>query len=351
MSVLDLAREFSEDELQDLVDGIFTARVGEEREQRLRELLEDAPPTLREDAVAENPVFADLEQVLGLMPSEAPIEEPVEEAIRERTQAERQAREAVETLIEANMGDADVLSSLARALERLDGSESDLISQERLQQLTDQDREELANAATQAALRAEPLDIADFPNLERALRRRGGRDATYFERVAEELRGDREPESLLRQDVDEDTIQNLRQFHQDVLEEAIATAEQHVEDLRSDRGRAPPSTGGVQGVPSDVGEAAVSSRVRRVVPSESRREDPITGEVFRVDVRLEQRFLSWVIDVMGDTNRFDTLYFRRAPVNRDISMEDWARLQIRAGNASVNNAENAGLPPEWFEGL
>lgn len=126
MSVLDLAEEFSPEETGELVEGITFGNVSMEREERLRELIEAAPSTLREDAIGMNPAFGDLEEALGFTRSTPPPAEPepVEDAIRERTQAEREARDAVQTLIEANMDDAEVLANLARVLERVDADES-----------------------------------------------------------------------------------------------------------------------------------------------------------------------------------------------------------------------------------
>lgn len=356
MTVLDLAESLTEDEMAELVDGIFQARVGQAREERLTELIEDAPPTLREDAVAENPAFADLERVLGLMPSEPPPEAPPgEAAIRERTQAEREARDAVEALIEGNMDDADVLRGLARALDDLDAAASGLLSQERLQQLSDADREELARAAQEAARRAEGVELGDFPALERALRRRGGRDATYFENAAAELRGDRELDTLQRQDVEPATLRDLREFHPDVLEAAIERAEANAAALR---GEAPEEeqdfvdTGGIR--PGEITERAISARVRQLVPAEERRRDPITDEPFQANPALERNFLEWVINVKGDTDRFNRHYFESSPERRRrefIAMQAWARLQVKAGNATVQSAEQAGLPSSWFSGL
>lgn len=347
MGVLDLARQLSEDEFQGLVDDIFTGQVSQEFESAIREEIEAADITLREDAFELNPAFGDLEEVLGLEPSEPvplPGEEEVE--IRERTQAEREARQAIIDLIEANMDDVEVLLDIARALEQEDASLSGLFAQRRIDTLTEMDREGLADRAHEAARTAEPLEAGDFPVLDAAVQRGGGRDATYFRNVIQELRGIRDPQTLPNQGVSADSLDDIREEHPEVVDELVARAQTIIDQLE---GRAPEAPSAVEGPAIQPrGGEQVSAAVRRVVPQQARREDPLTGETWEANVDLENRFYAWALRAKPN-NRWTSFDFRTLPENRDRSMAVWANAQVRAGNASVSSALEAGLPEEWFE--
>lgn len=358
-----LVEELTTNELADLIIGINTAEVSEEREMRLREAIQESDPTLREDAVQIEGRFRDLETSLRLEASTPPPEDPMEfdEQVRERTQAERDALQIVEDLIMANEDDPEVLADIALALERVDADESMFLSQERIEALTDQDRRSLADRARNRSRGAEELTLQDFPLLDAALAPGSGRDQAYYANVINELRGDRELSTLANQDVDEDTLENLREFHPDVLEEAIDEAQRQRDRLQrggepspriEDLDREPEQT--TEGVDVPGIERAIEARVQQIVPSTVEREDRLTGETFRANPDLERRFLAWVIETVGDTDRFDRLYFEVSPETRArdfIGMEAWARLTIQNGDSTVDQALRAGLPPEWFEDL
>lgn len=357
MGVLDLAEGLSEAEMQALVDGIFRGQVSEEREERIREAIAESDPTLREDAVELNPAFDDLERVLGLEPSEPPggplpgeAEPEAEPAIRERTQAEREARQRVIDLIEANMDDVEVLLDIARALEQREAALSGLFAQERIETLSEMDLSELAERARRTARTAEPLEVGDFPDLERALRRGGGRDVTYFENIIAELEGERDVQTLANQGVSAEQVEQLREENPSVIDAAIDRAQSAIRGLEG-RGREPERAATPTEAPAiEPGGQGVSAAVRRVVPQQPRREDPLTGETWTADVELENRFYAWALGVKPQ-NRWSAFDFRTRPVNRDISMEQWARLQVKAGNGSVTSARDAGLPEDWFDDL
>lgn len=355
MGLLDFVQGFTDDEFQTLIEGLTFGRIGPEREERLRELIEEADPTVRELALEEQPALNDIEVALGLEPTEtAPSPEEVQEAeIQQRTPSERQAFNAVRDLIRANEEDPEMLVAIATALEEQDASGTELLTQERIEALLETDREELATEAARAARMAEDVEMEDFPSLFEVTARRGGRDAVFFRNVRRELQGEQAPETIERSGGEEavEQLDEVREFHPDVLRDFVERVRNNIRALEGEGERGGgPSPPGIS--TDDVFRRGVSSRVRQMVPDEERREDPITGETFRADPSLEASFLTWVInDVKGDTDRFKRLYFEKAPANRDISMENWAQLQIDAGNSTVDEAIAAGLPRDWFEGM
>lgn len=227
MSVLDFVEELSPADIEALIEGITFGRVSLEREERLRERIEDAPPTLREDAVAVTSVFGDLEDALGLTRSMPPSDgDPAEEAIRERTAAEREARERVTDLIDANIADAEPLQGIAEALAQQDATASELLTQERIDALTTADREQLA-ARAREALQQVDFDQANFPVIDEQTRRGSGRDIAYFQRVLQELRGQRDPQTLPADELDQlGDVPDVREQFIDRVQDTIDALEQ-----------------------------------------------------------------------------------------------------------------------------
>jgi len=296
MGLLDILNEFTEEEIDNLVDAIFRGQVSVEFEEELIEAIQEADPTLREDLVAEMEAFGRLEDVLpGVERSQPPvgplpgIPEEEEPAIRERTQAERETRQRLIDLIEANVDDVEVLLDIARALEQREAAISGLFSQDRIDTLSEMDLEELVDRAREAARTAKPLELEDFPALERALRRGGGRDVSYFENIIAELEGDRRVQTLRRQGVDTEAVAEIREMHPNVVDEAVAVARQNISDLRG------PPAPAVEEVPEierpQVGRPALGRQEPFVD------ESYISGEEIVRDPGFEEWFVTLAVEL------------------------------------------------------
>lgn len=356
MGLLDILEEFTEADIDRLVEAVTFGEVSPEFEEELIDAIQDADPTLREDLVAEMPAFARLEEALpgversqppeGPLPGEPVPEEP-EETIRRRTQAEREARQRIIDLIDANREDVEVLFDIARALEQREAAISGLFSQERLETLIEPDVQELADRAREAARQAEPLEVGDFPDLERALRRGAGRDATYFENVIAELRGERDVRTLANQGVPAEEVQTIREEQPQVIDAAVDRAREALRGLRGEPvERERPA-------PAEIRREQLAEP--RPAPGEVIREDTsrISDEPITRDVGLELTFLSFIDDV-GRCRQFDCRnrdnYFRLTAGEQrrfyDFTVEEALQWLVNRGDTTVSQLRQRGFPDD-----
>lgn len=273
--------------------------------------------------------------------------------------AEQEAVDTVESLLMPTAGrDADFFFRLREALQTGNAEFSEQVTQDLLDRIPESERERLADEAVAVAERSAVAGMtrADFPEVERATEPASGRTvANYWRPLRDQLEtGDPGAQDILRsQNVPDDQIEALM-ANEDVRNEFIEKVEGQIERIRGTAEPGEPAADVVDttGVSVDP-ERAISARARQLVPG-TEREDWLTQETWRASqdrIRLEQRFVEWVLKTFGQPKRWDVADFKLQPDNRDISMRQWARLQIEAGNASASSATNAGLPAEWFEDL
>lgn len=374
--------DFTNEELDSMAAAIEAGTAPDELVRELAVLLAETPQLRLEAIGAEegaavgfddegNPVTGEGKTALGdlieaveeargpvngvAVEEEGGVEEPPEPLEPEAESAVRM----VERLLSPTAGrDPDFFFGLREALETGDASFSGQVNQETIDAIPADRRQLLADRADDLARSVAVSDMtrADFPRVEDATERRQGRTVVdYWRPLLRELEAaDPEAADILRgQGVSGEQLEALF-ANSNVLNEFIEKVQQNIEGIQGTREGAPGPSGPLPpGTGERIGQQ-ISARVRQIVPNTRRREDPISGETFSADPQLERAFLEWVINIKGDTNRFDALYFRSSPERRRrefIPMQAWARLQVTAGNASVSSATGAGLPEEWFEGL
>lgn len=345
MGLQDLLTEFSDQDLQDIAVEVREGEVSDDILDSLAAEFEALDDDRVGAAVEERPPLADVLFELGLEVPPPP-QEPVE--IEEEIEVEEVGVEnRIRTLLELAPGrsTAYYLEWVA-ALEQGDATGIG-ISQDDMDSLTDSQRENLQRLAEQRLQTVRDFDPEDFPDINRLTERGPGRSVGYFRRVLEELQGERDPETL-----PEEELQQLIDVAPDLRERFIERVQDHIERLEGggapDRGQ----TGLPGGISIDqITSAGVDEAVRNIVPNTSRREDFHTGEEFTADPEMERSFMRLVFDVEGDKGPFSRSFFKTAPDRRRNSMRAWVRGNFLAGNVSRSDLEKRGLPTEWIEDL
>jgi hypothetical protein len=358
MGLLEWAEKRSRDEVRELVEGIQSGDIDDDRRERLTELLEETDDTIVEDAIEENGAIDDLLFALEVIPPRQQQRViPDDNAVNDITPEQQSALDRVQSFLEPTSArGADFYRRLREALNLREPVPNLAITQETIANIPEEEFADLIDRADEMAeaQAAASMRLEDFPQVEDVISRRSGRTAAYFENILEELQtGDPDDAEKLRDlGVDQDRIQLLFRS-QPSLEAAIEQVQDNISALES--GRA--STGNGKEISptgsSTVENIAYDSAVKRVVPGRVRR-DWLDDEEWMADpeqVRLEQNFMEWVFRTFDQSKRWDTSDFNLKPKNRDISMQRWAVLQVRGGHADPEKGIEAGLPPEWFEDL
>lgn len=360
MTAEDALEEFTNEQLATMQAAIAAGTIEEARLEAIFDILDEATLSLLNDVAEDKPALVDLirsvENLLGREMEIIPIRlaEEGEEPGPALDGEAASAVDMIESLLMPTAGrDPDFFFRLREALETGNAEFSEQITQEQLDQIPESERQRLAERADEVARQTVigGLTRNDFPAVERATNRASGRTVeNYWEPLLEQLEtGDPDQQEILEsQGVPDDQIEALMR-NASVRNEFIEKVEGNIEAIRGPAEQQPVD----RGPAIDVSDR-ISARVRSIVPDTRQRTDPITGETFTADPDLEQRFLEFVINVRGSTDRFDTHYFRSSPARRRsefITMESWTRLQIQAGNATVREAERAGLPDEWLDDL
>jgi hypothetical protein len=299
MGLLEWAERRSQDEVREIVEGIQSDDIDDNRRKLLIALLEGTDDTIIEDAIEENGAIEDLLVALEVIPP-------------------RQQQWA------------------------LPDDDADLIDCE----------DEIAEAQA-----ATSMDLDDFPRLKQVISPGPSRSVAYFEKILEELKaGDPDEAEKLRAlgvdplFVDENRIELLFKS-KSTVGAAIEEIQENISALESGSGS---SGNGPEISPtglSTVDDIAYDTMVKRVVPGRVRR-DWLDSEDWMADperVQLEQNLMEWVFREFNHSKRWNALEFNLKPDNRDMRMAQWAFSQTREGLADPVDAIEAGLPPEWFE--
>lgn len=366
MGLVEWIDDHTSKELRTLADSIEAGDVADERVEALRELIDDADPTVREDATQANFSFALVEDALGLerTPPPAPAgpdagdgeSELVEIdnveffAAGDRLGALRQIKNLLEPTVTPTY---EYFNQFVAAFETQDPTGVSGLSQEMFDALTEFDFDRLAAKATE--LRDEEVEkqLADFPEIQNRIRRMGGRDVGYFENILAELNGEVEPTRLPA-----DSLEEIRQFS-DALFEAKETVRQHINDLQQpDRGqrgggRTAGGGGGRGGFSGGrTGEGLGPAPADR--PDLGEKEpytdtDRISGEEITRDPAFEEKFVELARD-LGRARQFDLLplppdeYFRLTPERQekfyDVTPFEFMRRSLVRDDVSKHELKN-----------
>lgn len=366
MALDDFFGSHGADDIERLADAISAGEVAQERVDTLRERIEDTERTVIEDILAEQgfqtvAAWNVLEDALGLERTTPRVGEatdpglaPEEPEVEERTEEEMEALERARDIMfrgQTQFSDAQ-LRDTKRAIESGNLEDAPVAVQGPLQRLAQEDLDTLVDEIDDALAERvgelvgedEPERTAmdQFPGIQAATDRGPGRSVPYFRGVLQELQGEKQADRLPTDELRR--VQNRSTVRQQFIEKV----EQNIAQLEAQqqrRGTQRPSISG--------GQVDMSQTARRIVPPASRR-DPSTGEQWTASpeqVQLERSFMEFVLQTKPNRNRWDDGFlFRHRPENRDISMQQWARLMVEADNASVSEATRLGLPESWFEG-
>lgn len=350
-------------DLRTLADALASDDLDSQFRSELRERIDDWPLTRLEDALLaqDDPIGAvgTFNEILDRLDLERiPAPEPTVEAPDglEIEEVDEAALEAVGEIrrFATNLSDAR-LRQLIDALEADDPGAAPGEATAHMRRLDDQAREDLVDEMrevlqereAEAERTGERTRMDRFPGIQEATDRGPGRGVSYFRGVLQELRGERDADRLPA-----DELERARR-EEAVLEQFITKAERNLGALEGPSDPAEAVTGSLGVSIDELLGGAVSQSARRVVPKQAR-HDWLVDEDWRATEQqrsLELRFMSWVVDIHGHPHRFDQSYFQLKPENRgrQIHMDAYARLQVQAGNSSVQQAVEAGLPAEWFD--
>lgn len=349
MTLLDFARSRDPDDLRTLIEGVREGEVGEDTREQLRALIEDEREETRQEAVDAQPLIADLEEALDLRPTLPPeqpavTEEELEGAIEVVDEDAERAIDKVQTLLQQGAGrDLEFFDGIRRALATADAVHTPHLSQDDVDALPEEEREQLENRAESLVDRmvVEDLELSDFPDLEDVVDRGPGRSATYFRGVIRELRGeaepDRVPEEVLEQTPDpivEDAIEEA-QANLDAIE-----AEDEEPDVAGtlDVDRTDVSPGGPSGDPSLGVDTIID-------------EDYMDGTRLERDPEFEQRFMD-LANRVGLFRRLDFEsgpddYFALKPEHQrefyDATPEEWLGRWVRGGRVTSEELRGLGF--------
>lgn len=340
MALLDWIQDHSNEDLREIVDALDAGDLPDEQVQRLRDLIQDETLTIREEAVrlTERPgeglsLFNELELALELDPTPPP--EPAIEVgdgveIAEVDEARQDALDSLDSLLQPGAGrDFQFFDSLRAALEACDASLTGMVTQETMDALSDEDCEELAERAGALASRhaASAESLAEFEEIQSALRRGPGRAVTYFEGALRELRGEESANRLPA-----DPLEQIRQAPA-ALEEAIDLAESHVDALEGDGEiqRGPE----ISPAPTERPDVGATGTVQD--------EDYLTGETITRDPQFEQKFVQFARE-LGRARDFDLFplppddYFALTERSQeklyDVTPQEFMRRSIRRGETT-----------------
>lgn len=360
MSLVDWARERSADDLQTLIDGIESGDVAEDKQDALRERLEQTDRTVREDAVAELPLIADLESVLGLRPTMPPAPTLDEDlVIEERTPDQQDAWDDVVRYANAKTTSLDELRALRDALADGTPDRAPAAVRESVRTLDQDDRDDLAEQADDAVAAQESFSEDDFPVVAAALERGPGRSTSYYRNIINELRGKRDPRTLRDQGVPDDQLDRLRERADSVRESFIEQAEAHINDLESgQQGGGRDRRSGLSGgsVFADAQDAADEARAGDDLPA-GRDDQTVdvdtdyhSGEPVMRDPDFERRFRQLTRRV-GWYSKFDMTnpdhYFRLTPKHQrkyyDFTPDEFLVYLLNRGEVSESGLRKRGF--------
>lgn len=346
-SFADWVEAKSEAELIELVGAIRDDRLDEERIERLREGIQNLSKGERQDAVAESEFVNDLERELGLEetdPFEAGVAiEPTEQV--EFLGLSPEEEEAVSNIGEVLQRSGMGVESWRQIVESLETGQavSPLISQNDLDNLPEQDRQEFLETAreTLEAVRQQRLGLDDFPGIKTRLE--PGRNRAYYRARIRELRGEDVTTEMFPQGEIEDAPDS-------VIQEAIELAEQRIEELEGGGGGGRRGGGGQRDFTADLG----------VTPSESdefmgdrfvQDKDYMTGEEITRDLEFEERF-ERLMRRIGRHRDFDfdrgtDDYFALTRKNQkkfyDVTPEEAIRRAVARGDVKMSGLRRMGF--------
>lgn len=105
--------------------------------------------------------------------------------------------------------------------------------------------------------------------------------------------------------------------------------------------------------PGTEGRERLLRMARSIVPQSDEREHLHTGEPFTADTDLETRFIAMVLETLGRdsanrAHRWTKDEFLRPPEERDMRMEQWAKLMHEAGEIRREDLDRWDLPTQWI---
>lgn len=352
MTLLDFARSHDPDDLRTLIEGIREGEVDEDTQDRLRELIEDEREETRQEAVDAQPLIADLEEALDLRPTLPPeqpaiTEDELDGAIEVVDENAEQAVNKVQSLLQQGAGrDFEFFDGIRRALATGNAVHSPHLTQDDVDALPEEEREQLENRAESLVDRMvlEDLELSDFPDLQDAVDRGPGRSATYFRGVIRELRGEAPPDRVPPEVLD--------QTPDPIIDEAIEEAQANLDEIEADDEE--PDVGGTLDVDRrdqmDVSPGSPSGDPSLGVDTIID-EDYMDGTRLERDPEFEQRFMD-LANRVGMFRRFDFEsgpddYFALKPEHQrefyDATPAEWIERWVRGGRVTSEELRGLGF--------